>query len=897
MKKTRLGIIASAGLWLAVSLASSPVGAYETYYDKAMPRLYAPATVEVSDSLLEEKTGQAVCREEDYETTELADGTLAILSYTGEDTCIALPSEINGRKVTSIEKEAFFNHTYLEYVFIPDSITKVGEGAFMNCVSLVYINIPDSVTKLGRNAFARTVKLSRINLGKGITEIPELCFYLCSSLKSLELSDQVTKIGKSAFANCFALADITIPDSVQSIGAFAFHKCIGLDSLYLPVETLEDKALDGVSLSSLSFSENLKTLGDNALYNLTVKELELPASLTDIEESAFSGFSCDRITVASENPAFSSQDGVLYTKDLDTLVKYPSNREADSFSFPDSVTSIAAYAFENTASLTAMTIPDQISDIGRAAFKKSGLTSVTIPAAVETLPEEIFYACDSLTSVTLSEGVKVIKDSAFEKALSLEELALPDSLEKISPLACKGCSAFTSYLVSENNGHFSAIDGVLYNKGQDTLVSYPAGRKAEDEAYLITSGTQEIAEYAFAYNHALENVILADTVDRVGDKAFFGCTALDSITVDEALTEIGYEAFGYTDPSSTEQDPLTGDFYLIGEEDGAAADYAAENGLAMFTEQPDLSPDPIDLKTGESLDLYQTGVLPGTAYFTSSDETIADVSADGLLEAISEGTATIYISAGFVNIKQTVNITGESVDPDRVPDYILIGSEYDFNPEDYEIIELEDAEAFQDSYMAFNSDQSFDPLDNACIQSYSSNEYTLYKANQGVSRAIRAVKGTYVEDYDFFECMAEGLSEELSNYKFEENLILYRGISSFDDITQGGETMADMKAAIGKTIVIPEAISTSLVHKTAYDFTTYSRNTSNAVLEIYAPADRIRGAYIEMLSLFDSQYELLLDAQCEFLVLDAGVHEMTEDVDEDGTQESYPERYFKLLLL
>ena len=85
----------------------------------------------------------------DYEYQVNEDETVCIVGYNGSASRLAIPSSINGKKVTGIGDWAFENCTSLTSVTIPDSVTSIGEYAFSGCKSLTSITIPDSVTSIG----------------------------------------------------------------------------------------------------------------------------------------------------------------------------------------------------------------------------------------------------------------------------------------------------------------------------------------------------------------------------------------------------------------------------------------------------------------------------------------------------------------------------------------------------------------------------------------------------------------------------------------------------------------------------------------------------------------------------------------------------------------------------
>ena len=81
------------------------------------------------------------------------DGTAEINDYTGKETEIVIPSEIDGYKVTSIGASAF-KDSNIKTIVIPDSVTRIGNEAFAGCAGLTSITIPASVTEIAEDAFA-----------------------------------------------------------------------------------------------------------------------------------------------------------------------------------------------------------------------------------------------------------------------------------------------------------------------------------------------------------------------------------------------------------------------------------------------------------------------------------------------------------------------------------------------------------------------------------------------------------------------------------------------------------------------------------------------------------------------------------------------------------------------
>lgn len=88
--------------------------------------------------------------------------------------------------------------------------------------------------------------------------------------------------------------------------------------------------------------------------------------------------------------------------------------------------------------ITSVTIPDSITSIASYAFYKcKNLTSVTIHSGIDEIPTYCFSYCKKLTSITISEGLTTIGAYAFSYCSALKEIAVPRSVTSISSDAFK----------------------------------------------------------------------------------------------------------------------------------------------------------------------------------------------------------------------------------------------------------------------------------------------------------------------------------------------------------------------------------------------------------------------------------------------------------------------------
>ena len=155
------------------------------------------------------------------------------------------------------------------------------------------------------------------------------------------------------------------------------------------------------------------------------------------------------------------------------------------------VTAIAGSAFEGKTSITSMTLGTNMTSIGAAAFRWCyGLTNVTLGTSLASVSEYAFYGCSSLGSI-----------------------AVPASLTSIGSRAFSCINTYASSLaainVATNNSAYCSVDGVLFNKGTNTLIQCPSGKAG---TYAIPGSVTTIGYAAFAYCIYLTHVTIPNSV-------------------------------------------------------------------------------------------------------------------------------------------------------------------------------------------------------------------------------------------------------------------------------------------------------------------------------------------------------------------------------------------------
>ena len=285
-------------------------------------------------------------------------------------------------------------------------------------------------------------------------------------------------------------------------------------------------------------------------YCTNVASVVIPGSVTNLGEAPFSFCSSlTAITVDTNNPVYSSVDGVLFNKSQTALIRYPAGKAASQYTIPNSVTTIEGSqgwsgeggAFYSCTNLTDITIGNSVNSIGYDAFFFcTSLTSITIPDSVTNIGSSAFWGCSSLTGVTIPDNVINIGSSAFWGCSSLTSVTIPSSVTSIGNNAFAGCTSLSVIMVDTNNPVYCSVDGVLFNKSQTVLIQCPGGKAG---SYIVPNSVTSVGNGAFDSCASLTSVTIGKSVASIGSWAFYSCTNLTDITIPNSVTSIGVAAF------------------------------------------------------------------------------------------------------------------------------------------------------------------------------------------------------------------------------------------------------------------------------------------------------------------------------------------------------------------
>lgn len=422
----------------------------------------------------------------------------------------------------------------------------------------------------------------------------DIVSYENTTIKKVIIGDGFTSTGSYTFKRCKAVSEIVFPATgLVKIGDYSFWQCgetnKSLTHVNLPEGLIEigESAFEETDLESIDLPESLTTLGKrafNACDNIT--SVFIPKNVNSIGITAW-GNTNSKLTeyvVDAENSTYTSLDGVLYTKDMKTLVSCPVSKPG------------------------VFTVPEGVETLAESSFTCSN-TGVILPSSLRTIEDEAFSSYDYKRGIVIPEGVTTIGANTFEYAF-IDFLSLPSTLsaetynslslqtnnietlvinsttppavgEKFfwgsftgTPItsfkhvlvpnasveAYKSADKWSSYaeFVAQKSlkcgvEYKYLDDNTVLNLSSTTEATLTIDTSEEDLWVKIIEGIKkveiegnivEIDYRGFVYNKTITSLTILDGVKKVGHHAFSGCTNLKNIFLSsESLEELGANCF------------------------------------------------------------------------------------------------------------------------------------------------------------------------------------------------------------------------------------------------------------------------------------------------------------------------------------------------------------------
>lgn len=293
--------------------------------------------------------------------------------------------------------------------------------------------------------------------------------------------------------------NLTIPSAYEG------RKIVGIDVA----------AISNDYLKTLTLSEGIEYINVNGITECpNLEEVNIPSTVTEkgFGMGAYPIYDCyklKKVNVSNKNKELVSEDGVVYAKDMKSILKYPEAKEDKTFKIKDGIENVFVGCFQNNENIEEIYIPNSVKNIDDYAFSYcKKLSKADIPSQCKYIGD-IAFADSIITYVNIPKTVNAMGDGVFGRM---------NYLDKIT--------------VEKGNPCFSVSDGVLYFNYKDGSRDIVAIKSTYDkEEYVVPDNVKYIGSYVLQENPYIKKVYIPESVNSIGYAAFFGCDNLTEVHI------------------------------------------------------------------------------------------------------------------------------------------------------------------------------------------------------------------------------------------------------------------------------------------------------------------------------------------------------------------------------
>ena len=437
---------------------------------------------------------------EDYRYS-VNEGEIKILDYLGDDEHIVIPETLDEMPVTFLAERSFQQVQGVKTITVPASVEVIEGNVFDFNPNLTDVFIED-----GNPYFTDEdgVLFSK--------DMSALLFYPDGrEATSYTVPEGVLVIGSMAFGRCNYLQEVIFPEGLLVLGQYVFFMNDGIREVHLPDSVI------AVGEATFEYCDNLEevTFGKNVEFIGEAPFKECP--------------SLKSIVFDEENQFYKTVDGVLYSSENE-LVRYPEGMEyTDEYNILEGTKKIGKSAFESTANIHTINLPDSVETIDEYAFYHNRSSYINLSENLQHIEHAAFFDCQNLLEITVSDSVDYIGDSAFGACLYMEEAILPKEVSYFGTEVFSNCGELKNVTLPEN---LTVLPDFTF-RSCVSLKDLPDLKGVKEIAYGAFEGCGSLTEihiplsvetidaYAFANCRNLMNVFAMENLKELGDHVFY----------------------------------------------------------------------------------------------------------------------------------------------------------------------------------------------------------------------------------------------------------------------------------------------------------------------------------------------------------------------------------------
>lgn len=487
------------------------------------------------------------------------------------------PTKLSIGKTVIIIDDHIFENMNIEYIIIPNNVSKIGKSAFANSLPLTEIELNTSGgIDIDNSAFNNT---TWYNKQKGnIIYISNVAYKYIGKEQPQKLifRDGTTDIATNFMKDNIRLQEIQFPNTIETIGSSAFENCKNLSIIEFPnnLKSIHNKSFANcVNIDKIELPQSIEEIGDHAFENCTnVKYINLNNANCSIGIAAFRN--CHTLTTAFlgnnilyiNDMAFAFCENLKSINDENYIVLpekiktinygtfYDCKKLNGKIKLPYNITKIRDFAFKGCRNIHSIELSTKTDSISHTAFDDAfnftryiGISNdhfsihngmlysnnmsvlyhcpegyenhCALHSETRKISQKAFDNCTNIKLISLN-NVEIINDYAFNGCINLRRIVIGKNTKYIGQHIFEGCHNLKQIDVRKSNNYYKSEDGVLYSFDMKTLIYCPKGKNGK---FKVPKTVEYIADYAFYNCNQLEIVILHKKIKNIGKNAFTGC--------------------------------------------------------------------------------------------------------------------------------------------------------------------------------------------------------------------------------------------------------------------------------------------------------------------------------------------------------------------------------------
>lgn len=476
-------------------------------------------------------------------------------------------------------------------VVVPEGVKSIDSHAFDNCKSIKKLILNEGLECFDEECLSsltkREMQLSRIRIPSTVKEIKlagksgvlggKLNYLIHEENPKYFMDDdicyEVNEQGKYTVLFC---QNKMIGHAIINNGTIAIADC----AFALPQKNFDDSADDEFDFDDESFDfdfdggddtlgvfsrlqkielpDTLEKIGVNAFSKCeALSELVIGPAVSSIDATAFTGCKkLKKITVSPNNAYYTDVDGVLFDKNVKTLIAFPENKKADKYELPttienfgtafanvqgvkelhlsSNITKLVRNAFPESCKIKKLYIKNDIKDIDPCAFGEEAYESATREEPIEVYVSSNYYFTDYVQEVMKSPQGDISVTNENDTP-AMKKIKKQFAFKKVKDGLC-----ITQFLEPSHGQKISPTIVIPAMLGEQPIV--------------------ELGENMFGQlSYGIETIIISEGIKRIGQSVLFGHSNLTKIVFPASIEEIDPGVF-------SDDDKKYKDLYLKGDE-------------------------------------------------------------------------------------------------------------------------------------------------------------------------------------------------------------------------------------------------------------------------------------------------------------------------------------------